>query len=328
MMFRALVGLVLLLLSACQPTAHDIKETRFLLGTLVEFTIFSEDEDAALDAIHQAAQAMQKVEDSFTIFGDVNNSVKAFNQAKVGQIVKLDNAVEQLLLLSLDIHQQSQGAFDPTLGALNELWAFSGEKLSNSPPSLSSITVALEQTGVQNIEQSEGGWLKKVDGLKLDFGGIAKGLAIDEGARVLKSLGFTQAIINAGGDMMVLGSHGDKPWRIAIRHPRAEQPLGWVEVEQDISIVTSGDYERFYMYEGQRYHHILDPKSGYPSQASQSVTVMAANATLADAWSTGLFVAGRALSGVIGERKASNIEALWVTNLGEVAKTKGFSLKK
>ena len=326
MMFRAVVGLVLLLLSACQPTAHDMKETRFLLGTLVEFTVFSDDEGAALDAIHQAAQAMQKVEDTFTTFGDVNNSVKAFNQAKVGQVVKLDSAVEQLLLLSLDIHHESQGAFDPTLGALNELWAFSGEKLADTPPLSSSITVALQQTGVQNIEQSAAGWVKKEGGLKLDFGGIAKGLAIDEGAAVLKRLGFTQAIINAGGDMMVLGKHGDKPWRIAVRHPRDEQPLGWVEVEQDTSIVTSGDYERFYMYEGQRYHHILDPKSGYPSQASQSVTVMAPNATLADVWSTGLFVLG-AEEGVKLLDKNAAVNAIWVSENGEVAQNRDFLLR-
>ncbi len=327
MMFRAVVGLVLSLLSACQPTPHDIKETRFLLGTLVEFTVFSDDEDAALDAIRQAAQAMQKVEDTFTTFGDVNNSVKAFNQTKVGQVAKLDSAVEQLLLLSLDIHQQSHGAFDPTLGALNELWTFSGDNLAHSPPEAAKIKRTLQQTGVKKVTQSTAGWLKKVDGLKLDFGGIAKGLAIDGGASVLKKLGFNQAIINAGGDMMVLGKHGDKPWRIAIRHPRLNKPLGWVAIDKDTSIVTSGDYERFYIYNGKRYHHILDPETGYPSAQSQSVTVIASDATTADAWSTALFVLGMP-RGKEMVQKMKGMQAFVIGEQGKIWESSGFKLQQ
>ncbi len=319
------LGLSFLLLTACQPSAHNVKETRFLLGTLVEFTVFTDNEDAALDAINQAAQAMQKVEDTFTTFGSVKNSVKAFNQAKVGQTVKLEHDVELLLVKALKIHQQSQGAFDPTLGALNELWAFSGESPASSPPSPLKISRALQQTGVQNIEQSKGGWQKKVAGLKLDFGGIAKGLAIDKGASVLRKLGFSQAIINAGGDMMVLGSHGNKPWRIAIRHPRQDKPVGWVTIDKDTSIVTSGDYERFYMYQGRRYHHILDPETGYPARKSQSVTVVDSNATVADAWSTALFV----LDIPNGKRMVETMQSMhvfWVNAQGKSLQSSGFKL--
>ncbi|HID37305.1 MAG TPA: FAD:protein FMN transferase, partial [Ghiorsea sp.] len=305
---------------------QDVKESRFLLGTLVEFTIFTDDEDQALATITLAAEEMQRVQDVFTTFGSVPNSVKLFNQAPANTWIQLDKEVETLLLQALTIQQDSQGAFDPTLGKLNQLWAFSGESPPNKPPTLAAIQDALAQTGIESLQYSEHkGWMKKINGLMLDFGAIAKGYAIDRGIQVLKQYGVQHAIINAGGDMRILGDHGGKPWRIAIRHPRSEKPLGWVEIENDTSIVTSGDYERFYLYEGKRYHHILDPKIGLPSHASQSVTVIAPSAVIADAWSTALFVLG-ANAGLNIAQKRMGIEVLWMTNNGEDVKSSGFEL--
>jgi len=127
----------------------------------------------------------------------------------------------------------------------------------------------------------------------LDVRGVAKGYAVDAATEKLRKLGFTSAIINAGGDLRVLGRRPDgKPWRIAIRHPRRPGDLiGYVDVE-DCAVATSGDYERFFIYQGKRYHHILDPRSGMPARTCESVTVMAPSAALADALATGLFVLG------------------------------------
>jgi len=322
--FSAL-GLIIFGLCACQQDIHDVKETSFLLGTIVEFTIYTDKEDLALKSIAEASNAMRQVEDTFTTFGDVENSVKQFNRAAVGEVVALNPEVEKLLVQSLQINKQTEGAFDPTLGALNSLWGFSGYELAPKPPTRDAIESALNQSGIAYIKRNHNGWLKKKPGLQLDFGAIAKGYAIDKGISVLKKNGFSQAIINAGGDMRVLGSHGHQPWRIAIRHPRNEQPLGWLEVSQDASIVTSGDYERFYMYENQRYHHILNPKTGYPSTMSQSMTVIAENATMADAWSTGLFVLGYQQGDSLVERQ-SGIQALWVTDAGQIKQTSNITL--
>jgi thiamine biosynthesis lipoprotein len=325
MRFSAL-GLMLLSLLGCQASSQDVHETRFLLGTLVEFTIYTDKQDKALKAITEAAAVMQHIEDKFTTYGDVANTVKQFNLAKVGQPVVLDSEVEQLLLQAISIHGESHGAFDPTLGMLNQLWGFSGERLSKHPPSNKDIIQALKQSGIKNIKKTDQGWVKLVQGLALDFGAIAKGYAIDQAVAVLKSYGFNQAIINAGGDMFILGQHGDKPWRIAIRHPRQSKPLGWIEVDHDTSIVTSGDYERFYRYKGKRYHHIINPKSGYPAHASQSVTVIASNATLADAWSTALFVLGdkQGLKAIKGQ---DNMQVLWVNKMDKNKQTQGFHMR-
>ncbi len=317
----------LLFLAACQPQMKDVKESRFLLGTLVEFTIYTSNEDRAIKAIHLATKEMQRVEDTFTTFGPGSNSVKKFNQASANTWVQLDEEVEKLLSRAVDISKETGGAFDPTLGRLNQLWAFSGNTLPSMPPTLEAIQQALQQSGINKVKQSQRGWVKKESGLMLDFGAIAKGYAIDRGVWVLKQHGIQHAIINAGGDMRILGDHGEKPWRIAIRHPRQGDPLGWVEVTEDTSIVTSGDYERFYIHKHKRYHHILDPDTGLPSDASQSVTVIAPSAMLADAWSTGLFVLGER-KGSTYLKKIRDIEALWVTKNGEHVQTLGFRLQQ
>ncbi|MBT8130408.1 MAG: FAD:protein FMN transferase, partial [Gammaproteobacteria bacterium] len=108
----------------------------------------------------------------------------------------------------------------------------------------------------------------------------------------LQARGVEHAIINAGGDLRVIGRHGQRPWRIGIRHPRNNDVIAWLDTEAGESVFTSGDYERFYMHEGRRYHHILDPRTGYPAGGATSVSVIHGDAGTADAAATALFVAG------------------------------------
>lgn len=126
----------------------------------------------------------------------------------------------------------------------------------------------------------------------LNFGAFAKGYAIDLSMAYLRDKGIANAVINAGGDLSVIGLHGERPWKIGIRHPRKEGVIAWLEARDGESIFTSGDYERYYIYEGRRYHHILDPRTGYPTSDISSVTVITENAGLADAAATALLIAG------------------------------------
>lgn len=304
---------LLFVCGSCQKQQGiNTKETRFLLGTIVEFTIFNNHEELALQAIQQAVNTMQAVEDTFTTYGSASNTVQVFNSALVGQEVKLAPSVSSLLRMSLEMNEQTLGAFDPTLGELNQRWGFSNAEQPNIPLTKSEVFTALQQSGVQKLKEVHPNvWVKLEEGLKLDFGAIAKGLAIDQGIEALSAMGIQHAIINAGGDMRVLGNHGDKPWKVAVRHPRAEKPLGWFEVNHDLSIVTSGDYERFFIYQGKRFHHILDPKTGYPSPSSLSVTVSAPTAVQADALSTGMFILGYEKGMSIIEA-IDNVECIWV----------------
>ncbi len=279
--------------TACSPAPQDVKESRFIMGTLVSFTIAGVPHDQALDAIKASTTEMQRIEDEFTIYGDHPNAVKALNASQQGTPVTLPEEVSQLLQQSLDISRQSGGAFTPVIGSLSLLWGFSLPDPPNKLPSAEAIRTAL--SGVHNNLIAHAGtkWERLNTQAKLDFGAIAKGYAIDRGIEILKAHGITSAILDAGGDLRAIGSHNGKPWRIGIRHPRDKnKTLGWFEVHGDISIVTSGDYERFFLLDGKRYHHIMNPATGMPAMKSMSATVIASNATLADGWSTALFVAG------------------------------------
>lgn len=292
-MFHLRILTLAIFLAACSPTPTDIHDSRFIMGTLVGFTVAGSDRGIAATAISAAAAEMQRIEDNFTIYGSYDNSVKQFNRAPIGAPVQLSDEVERLLEVSLDIQQKSGGAFNPLIGKLNLLWGFSQlEKLSLLPPSRQAVEEALPPPHC--VEKRATSWIRLDARCMLDFGAIAKGYAIDRGIEVLKQYGIKNAIINAGGDIRLIGRHGDRPWRIGIRHPRDKsEVIAPLELEGDVAVVTSGDYERFYIHEGIRYHHILNPETGTPAAKAQSATVIThGNAMLADAWSTALFVAG------------------------------------
>jgi len=313
----------LALLASCQHQVEDVKETRLLLGTVVTFTVAGVPEDIALQAITQAVSAMQGVEDRFTTHGDVSNTVKTFNQAAVGEAVQLDTDVDTLLQQSITYWKQTQGAFDPTLGDLNMRWGFSGDVPPTQALSKAEVKQALARSGVEHIRRiAPRTWVKDKAGVQLDFGAIAKGLAIDEGIIKLQHLGIQHAIINAGGDMRILGDHSGQAWRIAIRHPRQDTALGWLDISADTSIVTSGDYERFFISKGKRYHHIINPKTGFPAMQSMSVTVQAPTATQADVLSTALFVLGFK-KGMPLVESMPHVEAIWVDSNMQIHMSSG-----
>ena len=290
-MFRLLLAIFTVLSTACSSPS-EVHETRFIMGTLVDFTIAGSEQNQAEESVTAAANEMQRIQDLFTIYGEVANSVKAFNASPPNTLVKLDGEVAALLDMALEIKQQSNDAFDPALGGLNLLWSFSLPDAPASPPSAQAIQEAAPP--IHCIEKRKAGWIRLDSRCYLDFGALAKGYAIDRGIAVLQENGIQHAIINAGGDIRLIGRHGEKPWRIGIRHPRNKaEVIATLELEGDVSVVTSGDYERYFIYNGLRYHHILNPETGWPATASQSATVIAPNATLADAWSTALFIPGK-----------------------------------
>ncbi len=288
---RLLIAVLALLASAC-TTQEDIHDSRFIMGTLVEFTIASIDSEKAGPSIAAAAHEMQRIENTFTIYGDQPNAVKSFNALKPGTAVRLPDEVAALLTLALQIKQQSDSAFDPALGKLNLLWGFSLDPPPTAPPASDAIKTAIPPA--RCIEKQGNMWLRTDARCLLDFGAIAKGYAIDRGIAVLRQHGISNAIINAGGDIRLIGSHGQKPWRIGIRHPRNRNDvIASLKLHGDVSIVTSGDYERFFIDNGKRYHHLINPKTGWPANGTQSATIIADSAALADAWSTALFIQGK-----------------------------------
>jgi thiamine biosynthesis lipoprotein len=282
-----LVGLVFLSLWEPRSSNHEVQRSRLLLGTVVEITSSGLPEELSEKAIDHAFQEISRLEKLLSTY-EPESDLTRLSQSEEGTRVARETA--ELLALGKAIAQQSDGAFDMTLGRLKSLWDFeSGSKVI---PNREAIHQALEHTGPESLVIMGQNVQKKHPALAVDLGGIAKGYIVDRAVDILKSYGINSGAVNAGGDMFLIGNRFDRPWRIGIQHPReAGQVLATVEVA-DQAVVTSGDYERYFMVNGQRFHHIFDPRTGMPSRASQSVTVVSAKVALADGLATAIFVLG------------------------------------
>jgi thiamine biosynthesis lipoprotein len=157
--------------------------------------------------------------------------------------------------------------------------------------------------------------------VQIDLGGIAKGYALRQAAEVLKREGVTSALIDAGGDVYALGKRGGDLWKVGIRSPRSDDILGYLEVE-DLAVMGSGDYERFFIQDGKRYHHIFDPKTGYPAEGLSGTTLIHPDPVVADAWNTAIFVLGPE-KGMEWVEKIAAMETVMVTTAGDIMYSSG-----
>jgi thiamine biosynthesis lipoprotein len=184
------------------------------------------------------------------------------------------------------LHTDSGGYFDISVGPLTKLWGF--QTKSYHLPEPGEIAAALRFVGQDAIREQSGS-LALAPGMSLDWGGLAKGWGVDLAAAAFQNLGIARGFINAGGDLYCWGKNpAGSAWRIGIKHPRRKGYLGVLSVS-DIAVATSGDYQRYFEQDGVRYHHIFDPRTGYPARGKQSVTVVGPETALCDGLSTALF---------------------------------------
>ena len=211
-----------------------------------------------------------------------------------GQTATANADIVAMIQASQRVEELTAGRFNPAIGALIRLWGFhtSDYPIMGPPPSQEQISAVLERKPSSLDIRIDGLELSTDNpSVQLDFGGIAKGYAVDLTVAHLRKLGINNAIVNAGGDLRAIGSHGDRPWRVAVRKPGGGS-IGFVEVLGDEAIFTSGNYERFRQDQNERYPHILDPATGWPAKDIASVTVISNEGLLADAAATALVVAG------------------------------------
>lgn len=195
--------------------------------------------------------------------------------------------VQELFKLARKIYDDSGGAFDLTVGILAELWGFRSKAYYLPRPE--EINQALRFVGLEKIQQ-DNGKLFVPEGVLLDWGGIAKGWAVDQATKALQAAGIKRGFINAGGDLFCWGTNPDnRDWRVGIKHPRQPGFLGVLEI-RNLAAATSGDYQRYFIVNGVRYHHIFDPKTGWPARGKQSVTVIGPKTAVCDGLATAIFV--------------------------------------
>lgn len=301
----------------------DITYTRVLMGTVVEITIMDGDKSAFDKAADDAFNEMKRLEGLFSSYNPRSEASSISKEAGV-YMVKVSGETLEVIENAIKVSELSGGAFDPTIGVFGRLWGFSGE--SGVVPEKKDVERLLHLVDYREIkidkEASKAGLGR--DGMVLNLGGIAKGYIIKKAVDVLKKEGVERGIIHAGGDMAVFQKKRDKPFVIGIQHPREKRLLGEVYVYNG-AISTSGDYERFFMKDGVRYHHILDPKTGFPADRSRSVTIIMDDATQADALSTAVFVMGPQTGMELV--KKLHAEAVVVDPQGNVTVSNGFDGK-
>ena len=275
---------------------------------------------ATLDTALQAAEVeLRRIEDVMTSWRD--SPLTRLN-AQAGQGPQpVSQELADLVGYGLAIGELTDGAFDITFASVGKLWDF--KATPPRVPSAEQIALALETVGFQKVQLDlDGITIDLPKGTRIGLGGIAKGLGVDRAMAVLLDHGVENAVVNAGGDMKVLGTKFGEPWRIAVKHPRHKDEVIAMVPLSNTCMVTSGDYERFFEFEGKRYHHILDPRTGYPATGAMSVTVIAQNAAFADALATAFAVLGPTRSLEITE-SLPQVECLIVDLKGVVTSSSG-----
>lgn len=298
-----------------QRTKKTFKRTQILLGTVVEIQVSDEDEQKAEDAISQAFSEVKRIDYLFTTYNEESPVWKINNNNDT--LIKVDSEIYNLLVLCDSVTRLSEGCFDVSLDNLTKAWGF----YTDNPhlPTKAAIDSALNSSGWKNIHLKGNQTIIRRKIVGLNFGAIAKGYAVDKAIDVLKKFEIKKALVNAGGEIKVIGSD----WKVGIQHPRDERGIVAVVKLNDMTVATSGDYEQYFEQDGIRYHHIIDPKTGYPARGLQSVTVINESNSFADALATAVFVMGKE-KGMKLIENLNNTEAMIIDEEGKIFYSSGF----
>ena len=282
------------------------RSASYVFGTLVQLTLLAEPREAEaaaravlgeFDRLHWKLHAWK---DGALV--ELNRAI-----ARGATPIRIDGELASLIRAAAALSARSGGLFNPAIGRLVRAWNFHADEVTGTPPpaaALEPLVAAAPKMSDLRIEGDELTCLNRA--VQLDFGGYAKGYALDRARALLRERRVEGALLDLGGHVMALGRRGERPWAVGLRRPRGGGILARVELHDGEVLSTSGDYERFLSVQGRRYCHVLDPRTGRPTSAVQAVTVLGASAADAgaasDAASSALFVAGSAAWRTVAER--------------------------
>jgi len=295
----ALLFVPLAALPWAQAIAVEYRASSYVFGTLARITVIDED-------LGRARNSAQRV---LREFDRMHRDLHAWQP---GELVKLNRAIARgktnirttpeiatLIREARRLGEKSGGLFNPAIGKLVGLWSFHRNKPGGRVPDAGEISrIVAARPRMSDLSVQDNSVTSVNRAVQLDFGGYAKGYALDRAAGLLHMNGISNALIDIGGNIMALGDHSGHVWRIGIESPRHQDMMAMIELHDGEAIGTSGDYRRYYEIDGKRYAHIIDPRTGYPVSGVESVTVLvpaqARAGALSDAASKPLFIEGRA----------------------------------
>jgi FAD:protein FMN transferase len=299
--------------AACgSPEARLLTRSHQTMGAEVRVTVWTTDDRVAYDAFD-------------AVFAEFDRLDALLSVWKPGSDVLRLNAAAGKTPVAISTESVwTAGKFDITFGALSDVWKFDHDQ-DNRVPSAAAIAARLPLVDHHRIivDASARTAFIEREGMRIHLGGIGKGYAVDRAVALMRAYGISDFMVQFGGDLYVSGVAGDGPWRLGINDPRGAPDDSFATLElRDATFSTSGDYERFFIADDVRYHHLLDPQTGQPARGSRSVTIVAASAMLADALSTGVFIMG-AHKGMALIERLPEVEAVIVSADNEVLISRG-----
>lgn len=283
---------LLLLTSIAVSAQQPYKRTLKLMGSRFDITVVADNEVEGNLYIDQAIAEITRIERLISSW-DPNSQTSAINRNAGIEPVKVDRELFNLIQRAIGISKLTDGAFDISYASMDRIWKFDGSM--KAMPAIDSIKASVTKVGYQNIilDKNKSTVYLKLKGMKIGFGAIGKGYAADMAKTLLQKEGVTAGIINASGDMNTWGKQPDgKEWKVAITNPLNKNKAFALLPILNEAVVTSGNYEKYVVFNDKRYTHIIDPRTGYPSSGIISTTVFAPKAELADALATSVFVMG------------------------------------
>lgn len=298
------------------------------MGTRFEITATALTAHAAEKAVQLSIIEIQRIESLISSWDPASQTSEINNMAGISPVI-VDEELYELINRSLKISKLTQGAFDISFAAIDRLYTF--DKSEQYLPPNTKLTESVNKIDWTKIvlDEANHSVFLKEKGMKLGFGGIGKGYAANKAATLMKALpGLVGGVINAAGDLMIWGENGNEAgWPIQISDPKdISKTLGWLHVKNK-SVVTSGDYEKYFTHNGIRYAHIVDPKTGLPTTGIKSATIICPDAEVGDALATAIFILGKD-EGLALINKLKDIEALIITDDDQLLCSKNLVLNK
>ena len=297
------------------------------MGSRFDLTVVANDSITANSYMDLAVEEITRIEKLISSW-DPNSRTSEINKNAGIKPVKVESELYELIKRAIGISKLTDGAFDISYASMDRIWKFDGSM--KAMPSEEEIKYSVEKVGFQNIvlDPVEQTVFLKLPGMKIGFGAIGKGYAADKAKQLLMDKGVASGIINASGDMNTWGKQPDgESWKVAITNPMNKNKVFALLPITDGAVVTSGDYERYVTFNGKRYAHIIDPRTGYPSTGIISVTVFAPKAELADALATSVFVMGKEI-GLDRINQLPRVECIIIDEKGNISKSDNIEIDK
>jgi thiamine biosynthesis lipoprotein len=297
------------------------------MGSRFDITVVANDSIQANKYIDTAVAEISRIEKLISSWDD-NSQTSEINRNAGAKPLKVDKELFNLIERAIGISKLTDGAFDISYASMDRIWQFDGSM--TVMPSEKEIKSSVEKIGYQNIvlDKKNSTVFLKLEGMKIGFGAIGKGYAADKAKTLLISKGVPSGIINASGDMNTWGKQpNNEDWKVAITNPMNKNKVFALLPITNGAVVTSGNYEKYVNFNGKRYTHIIDPRTGYPSTGIISVTVFAPKAELADALATSVFVMGKE-AGLDRINQLPKIECIIIDDKGNITKSTNIEIDK